>query len=79
MTWNQSDKLLTSSLRFSLLNNDLNEFLDILKTLQCDLQPIFEIILEILQYALQLIFELLLKITFGTMWKIGMKLGKKSA
>ena len=33
MTYNQSDKTLTSSLRFSLLKNDLKYFLDILESL----------------------------------------------
>ena len=61
MTCNSSDKTLTSSLRFSLLKNDLKEFLDILESLQCSLQPIFEFIL---------------KITFETIWKSAMKLGQ---
>ena len=34
MAWNQSEKLPTTSLRFSLLKNDLKEFLDILESLQ---------------------------------------------
>ena len=37
MAWIQSEKLPTSSLRFSLLKNDLKEFLDILESLQCDI------------------------------------------
>ena len=37
MAWTKSEKLSTSSLRFSLLKNDLEEFLDILESLQCDL------------------------------------------
>ena len=64
MDWNQSEKLPTSSLRFSLLKDDLKDFLDILEILQFPLQPIFEILLEI---------------PFGTMWKIVIKLGQKSA
>ena len=34
MAWNQSEKLPISSLWFSLLKNDLKEFLDILEILQ---------------------------------------------
>ena len=37
MAWNQSEKLPTSSLRFSLLKNDLEEFLDIFEILKCSL------------------------------------------
>ena len=33
MAWNKSEKLPTSSLRFSLLKNDLEEFLEILEIL----------------------------------------------
>ena len=35
MAWTKSEKLPTSSLRFSILKNDLEEFLDILEILQC--------------------------------------------
>ena len=34
MAWNQSEKLPTSSLRFSLLKNDLEELFDILESLK---------------------------------------------
>ena len=61
MTCNSSDKTLTSSLRFSLLKNDLKEFLYILERLQGSLQPIF---------------ESRLNIPIGTIWKIAMKLGQ---
>ena len=37
MAWNQSEKLLTSSLRFNQKKNDLKEFLDILESLKCSL------------------------------------------
>ena len=37
MAWNQSEKLPISSLRFSLLKNDLNDFLDIFEILKCAL------------------------------------------
>ena len=47
MPCNSSDKSLTLFLRLSLLKNDIKEFLDILKILQCDLQHIFELILNI--------------------------------
>ena len=47
MTCNSSVKTLTSSLRFSLLKNDLKELLDILESLQFSLQPIFELTLNI--------------------------------
>ena len=48
MTYNSSDKTLTSSLRFSLLKNDLKELFDILESLPHDLQSIFEMKFEIL-------------------------------
>ena len=35
MAWNQSEKLSTSSLQFSILKNDLKESLDILESFQC--------------------------------------------
>ena len=37
MAWIKSEKLPTASLRFSLLKNDLEDFLDILESLQCAL------------------------------------------
>ena len=64
MSWNQSEKFPTSSLRFSLLKNDHKQFFDILESFQC---------------AIQLIFEFISNIPHGTMWKIGMKLGQKPA
>ena len=62
--WVQGEKLPSSSLRFSLLKNDLEELFDILESLKC---------------SLKLIFELLSNIPLGTMWKNSMKLGQKPA
>ena len=61
MPCNSSDKTPTLSLRFSLLKNDLKELFDILESLQCDIQPIF---------------EFLLNIPLGTILKSSMKLGQ---
>ena len=44
---NKSDKMPISLLRFSLTTNDLGEFLNILESLQNDLQSIFEMNFEI--------------------------------
>ena len=61
---NKSEKMPTSLLWFSLLKNDLGVFLDILESLQC---------------ALQSVFEMKFEIPLGTKWKMSMKLGQKPA
>ena len=64
MAMNQSDFFPTCQIRFSLTMRLFDEFLDILESLECVLQSIFEMQIEI---------------PSGSMWKMVLKLGKNLA
>ena len=62
MAMNQSDFLPYCKIRFSQFMRLFDEFLDILESLECVLQSIFEIKIEI---------------PSGSVWKMVLKLGRK--
>ena len=61
---NKSDFFPTCQIRFSLTMRLFDEFLDILESLECVIQSIFEMQIEI---------------PSGSMWKVVLKLGKNPA
>ena len=61
---NKSEFCPTLQIRFSLTTRVFEKFLDILESLECVLQSIFEMQIEI---------------PSGSMWKVAMKLGKNPA
>ena len=64
MAMNQSDFFPTCQIRFSITMRLFEKFLDILESLECVLQSIFEMQIEI---------------PSGSMWKMILKLGKNLA
>ena len=63
MAMNQNDFFPTCQIRFSLTMRLFDEFLDILESLECVLQSIFEMQIEI---------------PSGSVWKMALKWGRKT-